>query len=92
MFVYLTFFATPVLGKCSHKTSLYRNTVLDAMEDARAELKFLLQESTQEQQSLQADKLDLTELNRLLQDADVALEKWFSLIDERDVKQAKEAL
>ena len=62
------------------------------MEDARAELNFLLQESLKDRQPLQADTLDLTELNRLLQDADVALEKWFSLIDERDVKQAKEAL
>jgi len=73
---------------------LYRNNVLDAMEEARAELRFLQKDanSTNINVDTQPPPLDLVELKRLLSEADQALEKWFSLIDEQDVRNAKAAL
>ena len=71
---------------------LYRNNVLDAMEDARAELRFL-QKGVGTDTNIEAQpRLDFVELRRLLLEADHALEKWFSLIDEQDVRKAKAAL
>lgn len=60
---------------------LYRNQVLTAVEDFRAELEY---------QSKHSEELDGEELVRLLAEADTALERWFSLIDPDDVKLAFE--
>ena len=67
---------------------LYRNNVLDSMEDARAELRLLLKDATEDTRP----PVDFVELRRLLSEADKALEQWFSLIDEEDVKKAKDSL
>lgn len=57
---------------------LYRNNVLDSMEDARAELRLLVKEVANTTSDTQSP-IDLTELQRLLSEADRSLAKWFSL-------------
>jgi hypothetical protein len=69
---------------------LYRNNVLDAMEDARAELSLLLKEA--DNQIDTTTTIDLNEMQRLLKNADTALNDWFSLIDVNDVRNAQDAL
>jgi len=59
---------------------LYRNQVLTAMDDARAELQFQIQ---------QQNSVDATDLLELLRDAQKACNSWFSLIDETDVRKAQ---
>jgi hypothetical protein len=65
---------------------LYRNEVLSAMDEVKAELEY--------QVSYQDDgiRLDLDELLRLLQLAKKACDDWFDLIDPSDVKQAYQIL
>ena len=71
---------------------LYRNNVLDAMEDARAEIRFLQRGVRADTKIDAQSRLDFAELRRLLMEADHALEKWFSLIDEQDVRNANAAV
>lgn len=58
---------------------LYRNEVLSAMDDAKAELEYQLTHK---------NEIDLLELKRLLTSASDAVDNWFSLIDPKDVKAA----
>lgn len=64
---------------------LYRNEVLTAMEEGRAE--FAYQLSIGEQQGL-----SWTELVQLLRRAQKACDSWFQLIDEKDVLEAMDAI
>lgn len=61
---------------------LYRNEVLTAMEEARAELAYQLSQ----------EDLDWTELVQLLRRAQKACDSWFHLIDEKDVQEAMYAI
>jgi hypothetical protein len=70
---------------------LYRNDVLTFMDDARAELRYLLKD-TLDPGTSSAAPLDLSELKSLLSQADGALVKWFSFIDDDEVRRARDAL
>jgi len=59
---------------------LYRNQVLTAMDDVRAELEYILAHLD--------DKIDIGELLSLLFLAQRACNRWFELIDPMDVKEA----
>lgn len=59
---------------------LYRNQVLTAMDDVRAELEYILAHLD--------DKIDIGELLSLLFLAQRACNRWFDLIDPMDVKEA----
>jgi hypothetical protein len=74
---------TAVIASDMGRRYLYRNEVLTAMQEARLELEYQLN---------QAQTVDLSELLILLTDAQQALELWFSLIDENDVKAAMEVV
>ena len=63
---------------------LYRNQLLTALDDARAEWKY----QTQQQQQQQQSSVDWTELVHLLKQAQMACQQWFDFIDERDVQEA----
>jgi hypothetical protein len=58
---------------------LYRNQVLTAMDDSKAELQFQLK---------QDDAMDATELLALLREAQSSCDKWFGFIPEKDVQEA----
>jgi len=60
---------------------LYRNEVLTNMQDARAELRYQLQQ----------EDFDATELLEILRNAQASCNRWFGLIDESDVQTALEA-
>ena len=64
---------------------LYRNQLLTALDDARAEWKYQTQ---QQQQQQQQSSVDWTELVHLLKQAQMACQQWFDFIDERDVQEA----
>ena len=66
---------------------LYRNQVLTAIDDARAEIKYQLYLLSNNSDTKEND-LDLTELLRLLIEAQKACENWFGLIDGKDVADA----
>ena len=57
---------------------LYRNDVLNAMEEARFELLYQLDQPN----------IQVMDLLQLLRDAQTALALWFSLIDENDIRLA----
>ena len=57
---------------------LYRNQVLTAMDDVKAEMEYQLGNTSKE----------WSDLLELLQIAEKALSRWFSLIDPNDVKEA----
>jgi hypothetical protein len=59
---------------------LYRNQVLTAVDDARAELKYQLQQ----------ESLDLSELVALLSEAQTSCNKWFDFVPENDAREAME--
>lgn len=61
---------------------LIRNDILTNMQDARAELQYQL---GQKEDSVEFDATDLLEI---LQQAQASCNRWFSLIDETDVKNA----
>lgn len=63
---------------------LYRNDVLTAMDEAKYELQYQM-----EQQKNQQQPMDVTELQRLLMEAQKALTIWFSFIDETNVRDAR---
>ncbi|CAB9520083.1 expressed unknown protein [Seminavis robusta] len=60
---------------------LYRNQVLSAVADAKAEWEY-------QQRQEQPQPRDYTELIALLEQAQTACNKWFSLIDAKDVQDA----
>lgn len=68
---------------------LYRNDVLTALDDVRAELQYLVKQQQQQQSSGGNEYNDLIEL---LLKAQTATNRWFDLIDERDVSDAMEAV
>ena len=61
---------------------LYRNALQTALDDARAEFVY------QQKNGFE----DTSELVGLLKDAQVAIDKWFSFIDEKDVQAALSAV
>ena len=61
---------------------LYRNNILTAVDEAKAEVRFQLKQPT----------FDASELAELLQTAQEACKLWFSLIDEKDVQEANDVL
>jgi hypothetical protein len=63
---------------------LYRNEVLTSMDDVKAELEYQVTNSTSS--SLEGQKW--TDLLELLQVASNAMDRWFSLIDSKDVQDA----
>lgn len=64
---------------------LYRNEILNAIQDVRAELQYQRNAS---QSSKDDDDFDASDLLDLLQQAQSACNKWFGLIDEQDVQEA----
>ena len=68
-----------VIGSDMGMRYLYRNAVLTDMDDARAELRYQLQ---------QGKAFDATELLDILKNAQTSCNSWFSLIDESDVRNA----
>jgi hypothetical protein len=76
---------------------LYRNQVLTAMDDVKAEFEYELRKcqppsstdnSSKETQMVVLEADDWMELLNLLDLADKAIDRWFSLIDSEDVKNA----
>jgi hypothetical protein len=67
---------------------LYRNDILSAMDEAKAELLYLRAEAEKED----VDQIDGSELLRLLRQAQEACDKWLSFIDAKDVQQALDKL
>ena len=63
---------------------LLRNEVLTALDDARAELRYHMEEDKK------GNAVDGTELVDILQRAQVSCDKWFGLIGEEDVAAALE--
>lgn len=63
---------------------LYRNQVLTAMDEARAELRYQL--------TLSSNAMDVADLVELLEKARNALDTWLSLIDPPDLREAQHAL
>jgi hypothetical protein len=61
---------------------LYRNQVLDYMDDARAELKY----------QLTRESLDASDLLDLLKSAQKSCSEWFQFIPEKDVQDALETV
>jgi len=75
--------------------TLYRNELLTAIQDARAELEYQLRQQSrtdegksQQQQDTSDGDSDYGELLELLRKAQSASDKWFSFIDDGDVKEA----
>lgn len=64
--------------------NLYRNQILTALDDVRAELIY--------QRQRPPDELDTTELLELLKEAQAACGRWFGLIDAKDVEAAMDTV
>ena len=77
---------------------LWRNQVLTAVADARAELQYQLglelqqDSSGNNSNSNSENTIDATDLLELLLQAQQAMDGWLSLVEERDVQEAWEAL
>lgn len=72
---------------------LYRNQVLTAMDDVRAELEYQLKQQQQKQQQQQSPQsFDGRELLDLLGLARDAMDRWLSLVPPSDVREALEKL
>ena len=71
---------------------LYRNQILTAMDDVKAEIRYqlslLVEETGNENMDASYSGLDFKELSRLLLEAQNACDRWFSLIDPGDVEEA----
>ena len=65
---------------------LYRNLVIENVDEARAELRYLLNIYDK------GDSLDGTELLRLLKNANDACDEWFGFIGDEEVKAALNAV
>ena len=63
---------------------LYRNQVLTAMDDVKAEFAYQVTKKSS------LDGNDWTDLLDLLKVADTSMNQWFSLVDSQDVKDALE--
>ncbi len=66
---------------------LYRNQILNAMDEVKAELQYQMS-LLNGKDAGGSSEVDLSELLRLLKQADSACDRWFSLIEETDVKLA----
>ena len=74
---------------------LYRNQILTAMDDVKAELEYQLKEESSIKVALkeaEETQVDGEELLALLLDAQKAFDRWFSLIDPIDVKEALDTI
>lgn len=60
---------------------LYRNALLTAVQESRAELRYQVSDANQE-------TIDLTDLLQLLRQGQEALNQWFSFIDPKEVTDA----
>lgn len=69
---------------------LYRNQILTAMDDVRAELEYQIKNT--ESSSSSSGNIDAEELLNLLKEAQRACNRWFDLIDPNDVKVAIESV
>jgi hypothetical protein len=71
---------------------LYRNQVLTAMDDVKAELEYQVQSSSSSssQDRKGENSIDAKELLDLLLLANDAMDRWLSLIDAKDVQEAME--
>jgi hypothetical protein len=63
---------------------LYRNAVLTAVQEARAELRYQINKTSQE-------TLDLTDMLQSLRQAQEALNQWFAFIDPKEIADAERA-
>ena len=70
---------------------LYRNQIITAMDDVRAELEYQLSRD-KEGGTDAAVKIDARDLLELLTEAQQACDQWFSLIDPKDVHVAMETV
>ena len=70
---------------------LYRNQVITAMDDVRAELEYQLSRDNKGGTDA-AVKIDARDLLELLTEAEQACDKWFSLIDPKDARLAMETV
>lgn len=68
---------------------LYRNQIITAMDDARAELEYQVSRKNQSGNDAGIDARDLVEL---LTEAQKACDQWFGLIDPKDVQVATETV
>lgn len=69
---------------------LYRNDVLTAMQDSRAELRYIVEQ--RQRRKPDDEGVDGSDLLGLLRQAQEAANQWFALIDEGDVNEAKAAI
>jgi hypothetical protein len=71
---------------------LYRNQVLTAMDDVKAELEYQVLSSLSSKDQKGENLIDATELLDLLLLANDAMARWLSLIDAKDVQEAMELM
>lgn len=79
--------ATDVIRSDLDSRDLYRNQMQTALDDAKAEYKYVKKESGGD-----VTKADLSELIGLLSAAKEAIDRWFSFIPPDDVKEALNAV
>ena len=75
---------TAVITSDLDRRDLFRNQFLTAVEDACAEVKYQAKQNTED--------IDVSDIIDLMNEASVALENWFILVPQRDVKETKTAL
>jgi len=74
---------------------LYRNEVLTNVDEARAELRYLMDKllpknNTKNRTNNQDEtKIDTSELVQLLENASTACDKWFAMISPEDIEEAR---
>ena len=84
---------TDVIRSDLDARDLYRNQVQTALEDARAEWVYQMKESNDNSSnSVDLRKFDTTDLQDILKQAQVSVDKWFGFIPDQDVKLALEAV
>lgn len=87
---------TDVIRSDLDARDLYRNQVQTALEDARAEWVYQMKEcndySSNSSNSVDLRKFDTTELQDILKQAQVSVDKWFGFIPDQDVKLALETV
>ena len=71
---------------------LYRNQIITAMDDVRAELEYQLSQAEKGDKQGAVVVLGVRDLLELLTDAQKACDQWFSLIDPKDVSLAVETV
>jgi hypothetical protein len=75
---------TQVIPSDMDLRDLYRNALLTAVQEARAELRYQVNDSN-------AATIDLTDLLHLLRQAQEALNQWFAFIDLNEIANAERA-